>query len=154
MLKTLRIAVTALGLMACVLLVALWVRSYWRTDGLYWNVYHHRSVLVGSIQGQIVVYSDLMTIGSSGRVKLLNEMHVGMTPIPSIASGIRSTSIGGRVGPYGHHVVFPHWAPMLMTVALATVPWVHWSRRFSLRTLLIATTLVAVGMGTVIYLTR
>ena len=33
MLKYLRIAVTALSLTACVLLIALWVRSYW-CDGL------------------------------------------------------------------------------------------------------------------------
>jgi hypothetical protein len=32
MLKYLRIAVTALCLTACVLLVALWVRSYWRIE--------------------------------------------------------------------------------------------------------------------------
>jgi hypothetical protein len=32
MLKYLRIAVTALSLTACVLLIALWVRSYWNTD--------------------------------------------------------------------------------------------------------------------------
>jgi hypothetical protein len=32
MLKYVRIAVTALSLTACVLLVALWVRSYWHFD--------------------------------------------------------------------------------------------------------------------------
>ena len=32
MLKYLRIAVTALSLTACVLLIALWVRSYWSRD--------------------------------------------------------------------------------------------------------------------------
>jgi hypothetical protein len=32
MLKSLRIAVTTLSLTACVLLIALWVRSYWWAD--------------------------------------------------------------------------------------------------------------------------
>jgi len=41
----------------------------------------------------------------------------------------------------------PFWVPVLVTAALATVPWFHWSKRFSLRTLLIATTLVAVVLG-------
>jgi hypothetical protein len=35
MLKYLRIAVTAVSLTVCVLLVALWVRSYWICDVVY-----------------------------------------------------------------------------------------------------------------------
>jgi len=33
-------------------------------------------------------------------------------------------------------------------------PWTKWSRRFSLRTLLIATTLIAVVLGLVVYVAR
>jgi hypothetical protein len=33
---------------------------------------------------------------------------------------------------------------------LALVPWIRWPKRFSLRTLLITTTLVAVGLGIVV----
>jgi hypothetical protein len=40
---------------------------------------------------------------------------------------------------------FPFWFPVVITMALAAAPWLRW--RFSLRTLLVATTLVAVGMG-------
>jgi hypothetical protein len=36
----------------------------------------------------------------------------------------------------------PYWILIVTTVAVATIPWIKW--RFSLRTLLIATTLVAV----------
>ena len=43
----------------------------------------------------------------------------------------------------------PHWFCVLTTVALAVAPWFRWSKRFSLRTLLIATTLVAVALGMV-----
>jgi hypothetical protein len=39
------------------------------------------------------------------------------------------------------------WFPILLGVAIASAPWV---RRFSLRTLLIATTLVAVVLGIVV----
>jgi hypothetical protein len=35
----------------------------------------------------------------------------------------------------------------LAIVAAAVAPWIRWSKRFTLRTLLIATTLVAVGLG-------
>jgi hypothetical protein len=36
---------------------------------------------------------------------------------------------------------------ILMLAAFAIVPWIRWSNRFSLRTLLIATTLIAIVLG-------
>jgi hypothetical protein len=62
MLKYLRIAVTVLSLTACVLLIALWVRSYYGGDYLYWNFAYHRSVLVGSTHGRLVIYTDAFRI--------------------------------------------------------------------------------------------
>jgi hypothetical protein len=46
----------------------------------------------------------------------------------------------------GYSVSGPDWLIVLGCVA---APWIKWSSRFSLRTLLIATTLVAVGLGIV-----
>ncbi len=43
---------------------------------------------------------------------------------------------------------FPHWWLVAIAVTFAALPWL--SLRFSLRTLLIATTLVAVGLGIII----
>src|SRR3977135_2369552 len=37
-------------------------------------------------------------------------------------------------------------------LAVAALPWIRWSKRFSLRTALIATTLVAVGLGLIVLL--
>jgi hypothetical protein len=39
----------------------------------------------------------------------------------------------------------PYWLLVLLTARIATVPWLKW--RFSLRTLLIAVTLLAVLLG-------
>jgi hypothetical protein len=46
----------------------------------------------------------------------------------------------------------PNWFPVLVSVALGGVPWLRW--RFSLRTLLIAMTLVAVVLGVIVYAVR
>jgi hypothetical protein len=43
----------------------------------------------------------------------------------------------------------PYWFVIAMSAALATVPWLRW--RFTLRTLLIATTLVAVMLGLIVW---
>ena len=45
------------------------------------------------------------------------------------------------------HINATYWSLLLTIGALATVTQVNWSWRFSLRTLLIATTLVAVVVG-------
>jgi hypothetical protein len=48
----------------------------------------------------------------------------------------------------------PHLFLMLFPAAMAMGPWIRWSRRFTLRTLLIATTLVAVVLGAIVYAVR
>jgi hypothetical protein len=51
----------------------------------------------------------------------------------------------------------PHWFFALLCAAVAAIPWtpsVTWTRRFSLRTMLIATTLIALTFGMVLYLIR
>jgi hypothetical protein len=46
----------------------------------------------------------------------------------------------------------PYWFPFLLGATLAAAPWIKW--RFSLRTLLIATTLVAFLLGLICYAAR
>jgi hypothetical protein len=50
--------------------------------------------------------------------------------------------------------VMPHWFLLLVSSSAGILPWIRWSTRFSLRTLLIATTLVAVGLGLIVYAAR
>ena len=49
-------------------------------------------------------------------------------------------------------LAFPQWCPVLASMILAVIPWLRW--RFSLRTLLIATTLVAVVLGIIVWAVR
>jgi hypothetical protein len=52
-----------------------------------------------------------------------------------------------------YQVVFPHWFPILITAICATLAATYSDRsRFSLRTFLIATTLIALVLGTVVWL--
>jgi hypothetical protein len=52
----------------------------------------------------------------------------------------------------GTGLVIPYWSLVLVTPLLAVAPWIRW--RFSLRTVLIATTLVAVVLGLIVYASR
>ena len=47
---------------------------------------------------------------------------------------------------------FPHWLLVSLIAVVATLPWLRW--RFSLRTLLVAITLVALVLGIIIATTR
>jgi len=43
----------------------------------------------------------------------------------------------------------PLWFPILITAAAAAAPWIPWSRQFSLRTMMIVMTFVAIGLGVI-----
>ena len=52
-------------------------------------------------------------------------------------------------------LTFPFWLPVLVSAMLSAIPWIRqlpW--RFTLRTLLIATTLIAVGLGLIVWTFR
>ena len=63
-----------------------------------------------------------------------------------------------RFAPHGGTPLFkgiavPLWTSVLLTIAVAAIPWKHWSNQYSLRTLLFATTLVAVMLGIIVWMT-
>jgi hypothetical protein len=139
--KYLRIAVTALSLTACALLVALSVRSYWRLDIL--------EKRTGSVAIQISSGKGRIAIGQLDPRTTIGKSYL------SVASGDAADwRKGGALGfafyddSFVSAFVVPHWLPALLSAALAVIPWFSRSWRFSLRTLLIATTLVAVLLGT------
>ena len=144
MLKYLRIAVTALSLTACVLLAALWMRSYWCVDCL---AYSSDPGIVGlrSVCGTGDVFFVNNTLPSKWffESQILAEAEIAW-----------ETPITWHHEPDYFSVSVQYW---LLILLLTTVPLVTWGRsswRFSLRTLLIATTLVAVGLGLIVYAAR
>jgi hypothetical protein len=51
-------------------------------------------------------------------------------------------------------IIAPYWVVLLVFLALGVFPWLKRMTRFSLRTLLIATTVVAVLLGATAYAIR
>jgi hypothetical protein len=179
MLKYLRIAVTALGLTACVLLIALWVRSYSRAERLHWSYDGKRSIAVASKQGVLFLlhyenvrqpnawkrgfYSFSTADQQSFPMDVQEENTIvgfGILRQPpyfipemrqQLPGNILRTWNSGVMFLKGSSVMILLWCAVTATGALSLLPWL---RRFSLRTMLIATTLVAVGLGMVVYLAR
>jgi hypothetical protein len=50
---------------------------------------------------------------------------------------------------FGLLISVPYFCCVIFFATFSSVPWLH--RRFSLRTLLIATTLVAIALGVIVY---
>jgi hypothetical protein len=143
MLKYLRIAVTALSLAACVLLIALWVRSLTRGTTL--------QGVLGSERLQFTSENGRLAVLIFPNIQSRNFPRRDWTITSSTSRSADDAFDSWQVGtmqPKGVIAVVPWWFVVLILVALAAAPWIKW--RFSLRTLLVATTLVAVGLGVVI----
>jgi hypothetical protein len=157
LIRVVRITWTAFWGIACVLLCVIWVRSYWRTE------YLERAVKVSPIYAS----GDIENIVNlPGRLEFLSwhivsNMSVNYTP-PSwtyraygdVAKNYKSLTWDSRFATQ-RVVIFPHYIAVLLVGGLGIAPWIrHLPLRFSLRTLLIAMSLVAVGLGAVLWLSR
>jgi hypothetical protein len=157
MLKFLRIAVTAICLTACVLLVAQWVRSYWRYDILAGPLGTTRLIHIVSCRGQLGIGTAPIELLSEFGTRGAPVLHSGPSEnMPSLTLRMRSF-----LGIFFWHfrplerenqIVVPFWLITLVCVSITAAVSLERTWRFSLRTLLIATTLIAVGLGLVVYL--
>ncbi len=143
--RKLRIAWSVACLFACVLLIALWVRNYWVVDALTSPVTTQHFIVLGSIPGAVAIGWGTGTRNWKIIHPLTQDWRDATGDnVPSpVWFGV--TRRGGFVA-----VWIPSWFLMLVFAMLAAAPWIHW--RFSLRTLLITTTLVAVLLGLIVWL--
>jgi hypothetical protein len=160
--RKLRIAWSVAWGVAAVLLAALWVRSYWWQDTLHVNYAGRdtpnysgtKSVNVTSAQGRIAVSNKPMRWALQ---IVTDHSEISKTFQPSNYTddfGNVPSATWFRVmrwsNPPHTSVEFPNWFLALCFSSLALAPWLR--VRFSLRTLLIVATLVAVGLGLIVWL--
>jgi hypothetical protein len=137
--RLLRFAFSTLYGIVCLLLIVLWVRSYWTLDFVRVRPAGARQIYVLSGRGVIAFginndpYSPWWEYSS----------HAGEWIAPSPA--IPSHGFSFFRFPLGFFASAPCWSFLLLISAIGALPWVKFG--FSLRTLLIATTIVAVVLG-------
>jgi hypothetical protein len=151
MIRKLRIAFSAVCGIVCLLVIVLWVRSYWRSDlieGKGVGSRHH--IQIGSLRGFLGVdyhysYATFFRRSDNWRItsKPADDLNVGTTSwYGKILHNSNQTAI-----------IVPYWIVLLPFVALGVFPWLNRMKQFSLRTLLLATTLIAVLLGMIVFLT-
>jgi hypothetical protein len=158
--RKLRIGWSVAWGVAAVLSVALWVRSY-RARELVCGLVGNNSVLLQSVHGEIGLSIQPWTAPPFDRIVKSDPKAPQVSlwqsswqspelPGISIGFGIRWwRSENGVI-----LATIPHWCPVIALATLAAAPWFHSPKRFSLRTLLIATTLIAIMLGLIVWLTR
>jgi hypothetical protein len=137
MLKYLQIAVTAFSLTACVLLVALWVRSYWRSDGAYGPRTPSRLSLFSSNCGQLS-WNDYRTreftrlgwyVPSEWSFFTQRLDYFERRRNETDFLGFRASRIVGNeiVGEF--QVIVPYWFPVVSLLAFTALLWLASLRR-------------------------
>jgi hypothetical protein len=148
MLRRLRIVASMFFAIVTVAIAMLWVRSYWSLD----QIVHANGV------GEVYSASS-----DQGLVELFNFYEWPNPPSASywsLQSRLPELQIAGPRFVWDvsslHHacVIAPHWFLLLFTMVAAGLCWPFLPFRFSLRSMLIATTLVGVAMGLVAYAFR
>ena len=147
MLRPLRIAVSVVSCICCVLVILLTVRSFTWADQTAVRISATYHIMITSQLGGLGFYLDdsPRVIRISRRIDELYANANGPRPQPW-------AHFSYPYGKYGFNI--PHWFVALACGMLATVPWKPWRWRFSLRTLLLATTAVAAALGLIIYAVR
>ena len=151
--RNLRIAWSVAWGIVAVLLICLWVRSYWKFDMV--TLPYTCPTMLTSSRG---------AIGASLQAAVRNPtwswtvVSVAKMNADLLARG-RTPPTRPKMSPFRFDVmrtylVMSYVYPVLFFCAFASVPWMSHLRRFSVRTLLIATTFIAVGLGLIVWATR
>lgn len=142
--RKLRIAWTMVWGFVALLLCVLWARSYWHNELCYWTATNRTHTSLGSNSG--VMYFSR------------NKLEATLTPRDwTYANFPPHETIWShwcRCDGWNQHidVGVSHWTIVLSVSILGSLPWLP--LRFSLRTMLIATTLVAASLGAAVVLSR
>jgi hypothetical protein len=153
--RKLRIAFSAVCGIICLLLIALWVRSHWKLDLLTLPISSARAIQVAAVQGDITFrappVSYFRSKGYLGPVSSLRDYEVSPAPPKTSSNRKRTSKIGIRWSSLprgsGGHIVVPFWMIVVLSAAMSLPLLKSLRWRFSLRTLLIAMTLVAIVLG-------
>lgn len=156
--RKLRIAWSILCSLVCVLLIVLWMRSYSRLEWAAMYATNATHVQAASYHGAIGL-QIVNVSGRSGRRKFAPEFGSDSAIIKAGKSRwgpSRNGNVGFGFwqGPATTYLQFPHLFAILISAFSSAVFLFGLPRQFSLRTLLTATTLVAVVLGLVAWSMR
>jgi hypothetical protein len=150
--RFLRVAFSATCLIACVLLIVLWVRSYWWLNLIKGPLTPSKTLVLTSSNGFFTVGTLSSTayiwkVDRWSQEKLLLQMKAAGMPANTKSWFWQLTYFGFAHGGLESSYLYP---TSVMGIAAGALGW-PFAWRFRLRTLLIAMTLVAVVLGLTVW---
>lgn len=149
--RLIRTAATAVFACLGVFFLTLWLHNFWRSDVAWAPLPHGGNVVLASHRGQLTATIDVPSSlirrgqrpptppwGAQCYVVSRDEQRESLWPSAK-AFRCRRVPFTGEI-----EMQAPYWSLIPLSLTLAAAPWVRWSKRFSLRALLIAMTLIAV----------
>ena len=143
-------------LVLCVALMGMWVRSYSATAEGWPNM---PGIVIQSVHGVVVLYEH-----SADRTGLPNDRSSALKAKAKLLYIAAQMSCRGRFSSalgFAHYfssggslIRLPYWFLVLTTGTLARAFQIRWSPRFTLRSLFVATTFLAVVLGMIAWLDR
>lgn len=152
MARKLRIAVSVFFGVLTIVLCVLWVRSYWQVDSFTFRS-KHRSYELISVCGKVranrwipggSVIIPLPPLSNNTDWYFSTAELSEFVALPSFSFQTQRQTVNGSWTD-ATFITFHYWLVCGMSLLGVCMPWIR--SRYSLRTLLIATTLVAVVLG-------
>jgi hypothetical protein len=145
-------------LVLCVALMGMWVRSYYYRYS--WEIRTNSRLLQFRSDRGLLTYWELHPIASQADViAVLNDASQGKTFVSTTVDPRKHSAFNGTVlgfvldrQPWSINASVPIWSLVVTFAGTSLLFWVPSSRRFSLRTLFIATTFLAVVLGMIAWL--
>jgi hypothetical protein len=147
--RKLRIAWSVLCGIFCVLLIVLWLRSYWVIDGIvrdYQGSGVQTRVSIIAVQGTLMFARHPIGPTDKFRDVIDHWTYYPAKPKEPMTRRFWWYNDGRQFA-----IRFPTWLPVPFLALAASAPWVGLPFKFSLRTLLIAT-FFAVTLGLIVWL--
>lgn len=143
--RKLRITWTVICRIACLLLIVLWVRSYSWFD----------LVILSPRYGMVSAWGgiDMTPVRIPPSPLLRRLVSMQGTKANYAPPDYSLIGFGYAPTPSSPRICIPYWFPVLL-VAIGTLPWLGASARFSLRSLLIAITAVALILDLAVWAAR
>jgi hypothetical protein len=145
-----RIAFSAICVIACALMIVLWVRSFMVGPTIASGLLSSSTTFrIDSVLGHVQLYLGTVEPG-------VNDDPFELSTIPweysDRSSWTTESKFGFRYFPDDKEVILPHWALLIFFAALGLAPWIKLPRRFSLRMLFISSAIIAAMLGCAVYI--
>jgi hypothetical protein len=175
MIRRVLIALSALSLLLCLALVAFWVRSYHKADRLHGRLWGKHSFIIASKQGRLTIVGfrwhgaslwrwgvlsypteDAMSfpVGNMQQYDRVLGFGVIRRPIYHVMPPVQETARGtmlvfgaATAALRGSAGIVPYWCLVLVFALQSALLAARWPLRYSLRSLMLVVTLVAVVLG-------